>query len=59
MKELLPCPFCGSKAELKQTGKLKIRVRCVNCLIGIENKVIRFSIEWLEEKMIESWNARV
>lgn len=58
MKDLLPCPFCGAQAELKQTGKLKIRVRCTKCLIGIQQKVLRFSIEWLEDKMIEAWNTR-
>lgn len=58
MKDLLPCPFCGSKAELKQTSKLKIRIRCTKCLIGIEQKVLRLSIEWLEDKMIEMWNTR-
>jgi len=31
--KLLPCPFCGGKAEIKQTGRLKLKLRCTSCLI--------------------------
>ena len=24
--KLLPCPFCGGKAEIKQTGRLKLKL---------------------------------
>ncbi len=57
--DLLPCPFCGGKAEIKQTGKLRMKVKCKSCLMGLEQTVIRNTLEWLELKMIESWNSRV
>lgn len=56
---LKDCPFCGGKAELKQTGKSSMRIRCKSCLIGIQQSVLRFSLEWLEIQLIESWNKRV
>lgn len=40
MVELLPCPFCGSKAEISQTYRYTWVVSCSNedcpCLCGIE-----------------------
>jgi hypothetical protein len=57
--ELLPCPFCGGKARIDQTGKNKLKLKCANCLIGIEQKTIRYGLEWLENRMIEGWNKRV
>lgn len=56
---LLPCPFCGGKAEIKQTGKVKMRIRCEKCFIGIEQKVLRFTLEWLRKTLIKSWNKRI
>jgi hypothetical protein len=58
--KLKPCPFCGSeKIEIKQTGKNKLKLKCCNCLIGIEQKWLRFDAHWLEERMAEDWNKRV
>ena len=56
--EMKKCPFCGSNAEIKQTGKNKMKIRCVNCHIGLEQKVIRFDIEWLQQSLISKWNNR-
>lgn len=57
--EILPCPFCGNEAEIEQTGPKKMRIRCKACLIGIEQKVLRYTLEWLKGKLIESWNKRI
>lgn len=57
--ELKPCPFCGGEPEIRQTGRLKMRIRCKSCLMGIENRVLKFSLEWLEGKLIEAWNRRL
>lgn len=58
LKLLMLCPFCGGMPELKQTGKKKMRIRCVKCHIGLEQKVLRFDLEWLESSLIETWNRR-
>lgn len=58
-REMLPCPFCGGEPEIKQTGKNKMTVKCKSCLIGVEQSVLRFSLEWLHAKLIENWNKRV
>ncbi len=57
--DIKPCPFCGGKAELTQTGHNKAKIRCVSCLVGIEQKVLRYSLDWLKSKLIEDWNKRV
>lgn len=60
MSELLPCPFCGSEAELLQCttdgsnpGIPLFDVRCPKCLC-------RKDYSWTEEKAeaIADWNAR-
>ena len=57
--KLKPCPFCGGEAELKQTGKNQLTIKCKRCLIKRVQSVLRLSIEWLEVEMIEHWNKRV
>ena len=56
--KLRDCPFCGSSAEVWQSGKNKARVRCRTCHIGIEGKVLKLSVEWLEQKLADKWNRR-
>jgi transcription elongation factor Elf1 len=53
------CPFCGSDAELLQTGKNKMKIRCKLCHIGLEQKVLRLSMDWLAKSLIITWNKRV
>lgn len=55
---LKPCPFCGGDAVLQQTGRNKMRVICRECIIEKEQKVLYKSLDWLREKLIESWNKR-
>lgn len=57
--QLKPCPFCGGSAEFKQTGSHKLMVRCKSCHIGIQQKVLRYSLEWLRDTLTENWNRRV
>lgn len=61
MKEikLKPCPFCGGEAELKQDCRNGYKLKCKNCLVAFKQKVLRQPMEWLEEKMIQSWNNRI
>ena len=57
--ELMPCPFCGGKATLKQTGKNKLTIKCGNCLAKMEQRVLKNSLQWLEEEMNKDWNKRL
>lgn len=57
-ENLKPCPFCGHEAVLKQTGKNELTIKCPNCVIKYVQKTIN-GLEWLEPKMIETWNKRV
>lgn len=57
--ELLPCPFCGGKAELSSDfcGN-GVYVRCCDC--GVMSAAIRISAEYCaNEKAVEKWNRRV
>lgn len=56
--ELKPCPFCGGKPILTYYGPDGRLIKCTKCLIQKRQKVLRFSIEWLEEKLIQDWNTR-
>lgn len=56
---MLPCPFCGGEPEIKQTGRNKLKLKCKRCVIGIEQKTLRYGLDWLEKRMIEDWNKRV
>lgn len=56
--DLKDCPFCGEKAEIKQTGKNEMQVRCTDCHIGIKQKTLRLGLDWLRTNLIESWNKR-
>lgn len=58
MSELLPCPFCGGEPEMFQIGQNKIKIKCTTCLVEKEQKVLRYSIEWLKDHMINWWNCR-
>jgi len=58
-RELLPCPFCGGEAELNQTGRQQLTIKCKSCQIKRVQKTLHFSLEWLEEKMVEAWNKRI
>lgn len=58
LQELKPCPFCGGNAEIKQTGKNELTIRCTECLTGKTQAVLKYSLDWLKDKLIEGWNNR-
>lgn len=58
MSDLKPCPCCGGEAAMQQTGRDKLRIQCKRCAIKREQRALRFSLEWLEQKMTEAWNSR-
>jgi len=58
MIELKPCPLCGNNAEIKQTSKNGMRIKCKECVFGISQKVTRYSLEWLKDTLIMDWNTR-
>lgn len=56
---LRPCPFCGEAAEFvpyKRDG-LTLKCKSFGCA-KFSQRVMRHSLEWLREKMAESWNNR-
>ena len=53
MTELLPCPFCGSEADIVVYGATgEHTVECLEC--GAEG-----ATEYDEAKAIEAWNTRI
>ena len=61
---LLPCPFCGSDAELTFIGNdyaksRKVEIKCSGCRITLVNAGIRTGSRELAVYSIESWNKRV
>lgn len=58
-QELKPCPFCGGEAKIKQEAKNSLRLACTQCGMGIKQRVVKLSLEWLEKTMITQWNKRV
>jgi len=55
---LKPCPFCGGEAEINQFARNGLRIRCKKCLIQKQQKVLRYTLEWLKGEMIKDWNNR-
>ena len=62
---LMPCPFCGGKAEYTKVGNSYIgikeaTVKCTQCHIKRTQKFIhkRFDFEWIDKTMVNSWNRR-
>jgi hypothetical protein len=59
MPELLPCPLCGSEAiELRQFCRNGFEIRCKSCALKLRQKVLRYTMDWLEQKIVERWNGR-
>lgn len=62
--ELKACPFCGEiprvtvAPTMKPHGANGFEVECVKCQIGFTVRVIRESMEWAREKVVERWNRR-
>ena len=48
--ELLPCPFCGGKAEIRKTVMKLSCVVCSKCFARTSVNVI--------EKAVKEWNSR-
>lgn len=63
--ELLDCPFCGSKPEVRYIGndytkKRKIEIVCKGkCRAKQTNAAITQGFLWLEEVAFKLWNQRV
>lgn len=59
--ELLPCPFCGSAAEIveaEEAGPQAYVVQCTAPLCAVSSKVIFALKEDVTELLIEAWNRR-
>ena len=56
--ELLPCPFCGGEAVLKQYRADGLEIKCSSCHSGRQQRWMYKGRDWLAEKMIEKWNER-
>lgn len=57
-RELLPCPFCGGDAVLKQYRADGLEIRCTGCQSMRQQRWMGKGRGWLETKMIEKWNER-
>lgn len=55
---LLPCPFCGCDAVLKQYRADGLEIRCTGCQSMRRQRWMGKGRGWLETKMIEKWNER-
>lgn len=57
--KLLPCPFCGKDAEFQpyKNNGLTLKCKTFNC-VSRSQRVLRYSLEWLQDKMNEQWNTR-
>ncbi len=58
-QELKPCPFCGGNPAFQPHGKNGLVLRCTVCFVKFERRVLRFSLDWLKEKMTDHWNNRI
>ena len=55
--ELLPCPFCGDKADYYVSG-LKGYVYCTGCGVRTDGSYAYRDPDWAQEEA-RSWNTRV
>jgi Lar family restriction alleviation protein len=60
---LLPCPFCGGKAEHHDIGNARTKSRstkiwCTACHFSKNVGAIRHSLDWTRAHAIEAWNRR-
>jgi hypothetical protein len=58
-EELKGCPFCGEIPKFKPYKNNGLTLKCpsLGC-IHFDQRTLTKSIEWLQEKMIETWNTR-
>ena len=60
--KLLPCPFCGGKAELTMKGNVhstrKCIVKCTACRYQRTDAALRYGDDWLHATAIAAWNRR-
>lgn len=57
--QLLPCPFCGGEATLKQYRSDGLRIECQSCRIRYEQRWLYKNRDWLTAQMAKTWNTRV
>ena len=61
MYDLLPCPLCGKKAELKERNKqgcFQVRVKCTSC--GLKQSWYKDSYRnYALADAVNDWNTRV
>lgn len=65
--DLLPCPFCGGRAELlhigneypqRKTKSIKIKCKGACRTEQINSCTQRYDFNWLEDVSIKYWNTR-
>lgn len=57
-EELRPCPFCGGRSKLEQSGKDSFTIKCKSCAVKRKQRCAKFGLDWLQEAMIAHWNKR-
>lgn len=63
MKDLLPCPFCGGKPDVKYIGDAStperfIEIQCSECGAKRTDGAHHFGLDWLENTAAQGWNRR-
>lgn len=59
--DLLPCPFCGGKAEIvlaEEAGESAFVAQCMTLNCSASSKVIYAIKEDVRELLVEAWNRR-
>lgn len=57
--EALPCPFCGSAAEIKELSEADWIVECTNRMCGVSTPIRIALKEDVRPLLLEVWNRRV
>ena len=58
MKELKPCPFCGSKAEYVTTISGDVSVGCTNEICGCTMSIMGWDDDVSRKLLADEWNTR-
>jgi hypothetical protein len=56
--ELKPCPLCNENVAFQPYKNNGLKIQCRHCGIAYQQRTLRYGLDWLKEKMTETWNLR-